>query len=354
MIRWRPENAGAVATWKMAMVLSRGYERILIGPNQEIKRVLSGKSDGNVHSDVTRPMGSFLIGFDDDRSEAMWRNALHYLRETQEMSLSQRILHLLDKESIVVSLEEKAQSILQEKYDTGDPICQYVALRIWYGYWCIREKVDHSHFEAYFSRIENLIRPFYRCDVTIREDRRILPEDPIFRWPAILEDCDSRMVLYNQRLKGTDTYIVVDDSLIPMKQYYTDSLAKWKLCIIQCKMCGKFFVDRSLHHRYCGESCRRAAQIMHREKRMEKEACKDIEKLCRNEYAYWYNRCRKAKGSGVWTEDALYDLESAFLKFKEGKVKMRQKHKKGSISAQELHSWFLSQRNIVDALMEKH
>lgn len=354
MITWRPDNVDTVNSWKLAMVISKGYERILIGSNYEIKQMLSGKKNVSLFHDEVRQLGTFLIGFDDDRTAGKWRTALRYLEEAQEISISQKILHLMDKESPMVKLEEKAQEILQEKYDTGDPICKYVAIRIWYGYWRIRENRNKERNDIYFTCMENLLRPFYRGEVILSEDRKILPEDPLFRWPTVIEDCDERMTIYNQRLKGADRYIVVDDSLIPLKQYYTDSLATWKLCIIQCKMCGKHFIARSLHSRYCGESCIKAARIMRREKRMQYKPSKDVEQLCRNEYAYWYSRCRKAKASTAWTETDLYDLESAFIKFKEQKVLMRKKYRRGETSFQELISWFLVQRNVVDTIMDKY
>ena len=93
---------------------------------------------------------------------------------------------------------------------------------------------------------------------------------------------------------------------------------------------------------------------MSQEIRKKKKANKDIDQLCRNEYQYWYNRIQKAKLSTVWTEEERYDLESAFIKFKEQKVVMRQKHKLQQITSQELIDWFLAQRDIIDALMKKH
>ena len=354
MITWKPENVATVDTWMLAMVLSKGYERILIGTDYEIKEVLSKKKTVQLFYDKIRPFGTFLIEFDDDRLNGKWRNALLCLKEAQRVSTLEEVLHILDPKSPVVQLEEKAQVILQEKFNTGDPVCQYVAIRIWNGYWRIRESSDPYKKDAYFECMENLVRPFYREEIILKEDRRILPEDPIFRWPAVKEPCDNRMVICNERLKGTDNYILADDSLIPLKLYYTDSLTKWHLCIIQCKICGKFFLGKSLHCKYCGESCRKVAELINREKRMDKESNKIVEKLCRNEYAYWDNRIRKARRSTVWTEDELYDMESAFIKFKDQKVMMRKKYKAEEITFQELHSWFLAQRDIIDAIMKQH
>ena len=277
-----------------------------------------------------------------------------YLKEAQAVTIQKKFLHSRDKDSSDVQKEKRAQTILQKKFDTGDPICQYVATRIWYSYWRIRDCKNKEIIDDYFDRMQNLVRPFYRGQEIKAEDRRILPDDPIFRWPKVSVDCDEYMKIYDQRTKGTDNYIVADDSLIPLKLYYTDSLTKWRLCIIQCKMCGKFFLGKSLHCKYCGETCRKAARIMSQETRKKNKANKDIDQLCRNEYQYWYNKIWKAKASTAWTEDELYDLESAFIKFKDQKVIMRKKHKAGEITFQEFYSWFMTQRDVIDAIMKKH
>ncbi len=354
MIVWKPENVIEILQWKLAMVLSKGYERILIGSQYSIKQVLFGKTDGNLFYDANRPVGAFLIDFEDDRSGGKWKEALLCLKEAQGIDTFQKIIDVVHGERRMVTLEEKAQSILQEKYNTGDPICQFVAIRIWYTYWSVRECRNAHTLAEFFKRMENLVRPFYRCDEILYKSRRVLPDDPIFRWPEAFADCDERQMVYKQELQGTDSYIMVDDSLIPLKQYYTDSLEKWRMCIIRCKVCGTFFVTRSLKYHYCGTSCRKTAEILHREIRMNKKDTKDVEKICRNGYQYWYNRYKAAKDSTSWTEDELYDLNIAFDKFKDQKVLMRQKYKHGEITLQELNNWFISQRDVIDAIMAKH
>lgn len=354
MIVWKPKNVIDVLQWQLAMVLSKGYERILIGSSYNIKQVLSGEKSGNLFYDANRPVGAFLIDFEDDRSNGKWKEALLYLKEAQGIDTLQKIIDAVHGERRMVTLEEKAQSILQEKYNTGDPVCQFVAIRIWYTYWSIRGCGNTDTLTTFFERMENLVRPFYRCDEIHYKSRRVLPDDPIFRWPEVFADCDERMMVYKQELKGTDSYIIADDSLIPLKQYYMDSLEKWRLCIIRCETCGSFFVTRSLKYHYCGASCRKAGDALKREVRMQNSDTKTVEKICRNGYQYWDNRCRKAKTSGSWTEDELYDLNIAFDKFKDQKVLMRQKYKHGEITLQELNNWFISQRDVIDTIMMKH
>ena len=354
MITWRPENIIEVLQWKLAMVLSKGYERILIGSQYNIKQVLAGKKGGELFYDANRPVGAFLLDFEDDRSKGKWKEALLCLKEAQGISMYQKIIDLAHDERRMVTLEEKAQTILQDRYNTGDPICQYVAIRIWYGYWHVRTCKDRESFDNFFTRMENLIRPFYRCDEILYKRRRVLPDDPIFRWPAVFADCDERMMVYKQKLKGTDSYIIADDSLIPLKQYYTDSLEKWKLCIIRCDACGTFFVTRSLKYHYCGASCRNTGTILHREARMQNENTKEVEKICRNGYQYWYNRCKTAKDSNAWSEDELYDLNITFEKYRDQKVLMRQKYKHGEITLRELNHWFIDQRSVIDSIMANH
>ena len=86
MITWKPENVATVDTWMLAMVLSKGHERILIGTDYEIKEVLSKKKTVQLFYDKIRPFGTFLIEFDDDRLNGKWRNALLCLKEAQRVS----------------------------------------------------------------------------------------------------------------------------------------------------------------------------------------------------------------------------------------------------------------------------
>lgn len=337
--------------WKLAMVITKKEERILIGSPYEIKRRLNGLPGAQVFCDVIRSAGSLLMSLDYDPM-GEWNSALSYLDSAHELmkkSIPERALTMMNADPGVVEYETKTQMFLQEKYATNDPICQYVAMRIWYRYWDIRES-DREAFSFYFNRMANLIRPFMR-EKRLLEETRVLPDSEIFRWPISMKDCDERKCLYNFKLNGVEEYIMIDDSLIPLKTHYVESLKTWKRCILQCRVCGRFFVADSMHYELCSASCRAVAKEESSARRASNKTSRYVESLCRNEYQYWYNRLRKAKTS--WPESQLEVLEAAMGRFQTEKVKKRQDYKRGEISIDELADWFLKQRKNVDEIMDR-
>lgn len=341
-----------ILDWKIAMVITKKEERLLIGSPYEIKRRLMGNDNSHVFCDVTRPAGTLLMTLDYDPM-GNWNTAISYLESAHEVlrkNLLERAQALLTDGPGVIACETEAQKVLGEKYATNDPICQYVAMRIWYGYWAVRESRLKEEFDFYFARMANLVRPFMR-EKRLLEETRVLPDSEIFRWPVSMKDCDERKCLYNVKLNGAEEYIMVDDSLIPLKNHYVDSLQKWKRCIVQCRICGKYFMATSLHYELCSASCRAAAREETKVRRASNKTSQNVERLCRNEYQYWYNRLRKAKASIAWTEEQLERLEAAMGRFQTDKVKKRQEYKNGVINIKELTAWFLEQRTVVDEIM---
>lgn len=341
-----------ILDWKITMVITKKEERLLIGLPYEIKRRLMGNANALVFCDVTRPAGTLLMTLDYDPI-GTWNTAISYLESAHELlrkNLLERAQALLTDEPGVMECETEAQKVLREKYTTNDPICQYVAMRIWYGYWAVRESCLKEEFDFYFARMANLVRPFMR-EKRLLEETRVLPDSEIFRWPVSMKDCDERKCLYNVKLNGAEEYIMVDDSLIPLKNHYVDSLQKWKRCIVQCRICGKYFMATSLHYELCSASCRAAAREETKVRRASNKTSQNVERLCRNEYQYWYNRLRKAKASIAWTEEQLERLEAAMGRFQTDKVKKRQEYKNGVINIKELTAWFLEQRTVVDEIM---
>lgn len=302
-----------------------------------------------VFCDEIRPAGTLLMSLEYDPM-GEWNTALSYLESAHEIlrkSIPERAWSMRNDDLGVVEYETKTQTFLQDKFATNDPICQHVAMRMWYGYWDIRES-NREVFSFYYNRMANLIRPFMR-DKRVLEETRVLPDSEIFRWPLSMKDCDERKTLYNIKLNGAGEYILVDDSLIPLKTHYVDSLKTWKRCILQCRVCGRYFVADSMHYELCSASCRAVAREESGKRRASNKTSRHVESLCRNEYQYWYNRLRKARAS--WTESQLEVLEAAMGRFQTEKVKKRREYKKGEISIEELADWFMKQREIVDEIM---
>ena len=104
-------------------------ERVLIGTEEEVRSRLEGNEGAELACDTTNPLGSLLIRFDKD-PEGNWnRLGLAPLRDAMHTNRWEQ-----------PALEQAAGKFLSGKYQSGEPICQYTAFRIWNAYLKAREK----------------------------------------------------------------------------------------------------------------------------------------------------------------------------------------------------------------------
>lgn len=116
----------------------------------QIFRSLNENRDAEFFCDVTRPLGTFLIDFENDM-QGDWNrfgimllyNALHVNRRKQP------------------ELEQQVGGFLKEKYATLDPIRQYAAVRVWNEYLKAREYRERdAASEQFVSRMRRLTAAF--------------------------------------------------------------------------------------------------------------------------------------------------------------------------------------------------
>lgn len=104
-------------------------ERVLIGTEDEVRSRLEGNEGAELACDTTNPLGTLLIRFDKD-PEGNWnRLGLAPLRDAMHTNRWEQ-----------PALEQAAGKFLSGKYQSGEPICQYTAFRIWNAYLKAREK----------------------------------------------------------------------------------------------------------------------------------------------------------------------------------------------------------------------
>ena len=113
-----------------ALILDRKKmkERIMAGEASQIFLGLNENMDAELFCDVARPLGTFLIDFENDM-QGNWNrfgimplyDALHVNRWKQP------------------ELERQAGDFLREKYATLAPVRQYAAVRVWNEYLKTRE-----------------------------------------------------------------------------------------------------------------------------------------------------------------------------------------------------------------------
>ena len=338
---------------RLVMILNKNEERFLICPKKSVSNYLRGYDAENILFDVTRPLGTFLIHLERDE-EYKWNEAIGYLTHAwrQRKSAFYKYIGVNpgEKDS-VYKLETKAQDILKEKWGSADPICKFVAMRIWYLYLSIQFKENEDALALFEGSCQDLISPFTRDNNCPETGVRCLPDNELFRWPIKLNDDEYIMnVVRGQQRNGVE-YIIADKSLVPLRLYYIDKLEKWEKNIKQCKCCGKYFITSNLRPKMCSQSCRKEMELRKRKERLSNITTKEIDKLCNRENTYWYLRWKKAYESDEWLEDALEKFQSRRFQFQEEKKQKRQQYDMDKISFAELNDWFREQRDVVDEIM---
>lgn len=355
MIKRRPskQELTLVLSYKIALIVTKDYERIIIGLEDSIKQRLSGQQNLDVFYDNTRPFGAFLFTSDPNPTDN-WCVAISCLTEAQ------RILHSINpidhrlKDGVLFH-EGKAQDILTEKFDSDDPICQYVALRIWYGYWAFREKRPADYCQIFLKSMQNLVRPFSHSFHCIEDGNTISASNSIFRHPPEFKSCDKEQHICQLSGMANTEYLLADQSLIPLEKYYIAQFSKWKKYLTRCKICGRFFFAGSLKFELCSQSCRDQARENTLTFRKQNEEVTAVDRICLNANAYWYNRLTRMKKSQEWSLDDINKYENEKDRFLKEKRAKRKAYKKGEITFGELRDWLLHQevvaQEVLDSLM---
>lgn len=335
---------------RLSMILTPTSERILIGTSIAIESCLRTGSNEEILFEYNRPFGSLLLDLEHDQ-QYLWNIALSNLRDAYNLKHHpMEYLHeRFDEKKTEKRCKEIALSILQDKYNQDNPISKYVALKIWFSYKSADSIHTDIHFDNFMQKMVTLTRPLQSEPIRQLEPNiKVLPGHILLRWSTELSYEDREMVIVKPYKKIPDEYILADLSLIPLKNYYIEKLQHWDKYLLQCKVCGTFFIASNLHPEYCSSTCRSTARIEQLKARAEIPSVKKLDKLCRREYQHWYNRLRKIKASGKWTEEQIMHYKLTMEKFQNEKNTKRQQYSNGDISYKELLDWFSSQREIAD------
>ncbi len=343
MIKWEPNKEARIRVWnyKLAMVVTKNAERVLIGTEVDIKRQLEGKEDANLVYDETRPFGTLLFSLDTD-PKGGWATAVYMLMEAQKLMHTPAVSRIASK-STAPDFEKIALDILSEKCDSEDPICQFVAMRIWYGYWIHRGKKSPYDCAQFLQSMQNLIRPFSSHHNYAEEMIHVTSNNSIFHHTKELEPCDRQLVLYHIQNEVDQDCVLVDESLIPLEKYYLSKFDKWKKYIVRCKICSRLFMADTLRYELCSDECRNQARLNNLALRKQDEDISEIDRICMNASAHWYNRLTKIKNSVEYSQEDIAQYSSKKEHFLKEKRKKRQAYKKGRISYTQLQNWLLQQ-----------
>lgn len=304
-----------------------------------IKLRLDGVQHAAVACDITRPFGASLLHVDDEPQEN-WQKAISYLEQAQHIMTSSMMRQtVMGKPQ---KYEKEAQKLLQEKYDTEDPLCRFAAMRIWYGYWRIRGLQKSEESDAFLAWAKNLVRPFC-TQMNLEASRdKLTQENGIFRKTAETSEADGMSV--TRTIRGSSTkYILIDDSLVPLEIFYGERVGIWKKHLVRCKMCGNLFMADSLKYTLCSDVCKEKAQNETKTRRKSNPETAEIDKMLAAANAHWNNRLTKIRRSPEWPEDQVLQYRAAMDRFQTEKSKKRQAYKKGEITFNELRDWLLQQ-----------
>jgi len=333
---------------RLAFWVTEDCERILIGSEDDIRGKLDGLTDVTLCYDETRPLATYLMEPEYDPS-GEWNNALSNLEDAHKIRHKEPWRRLKEDPK---AFEDLSFDFLNKKHNSGNPVCMYVAARIWYGYWLLRHEGQHSLCPDFLASMLRLISPFSYVRYTRQTCKRITAQDPLFPRMSELRSADREQSLHSPKKKPDQEYIIVERSLIPIEKYYTSQFEKWNKYVIECKVCKKYFLADSLKYELCSPECREIARVENRAKRKEDIDAAEVERICTNANASWNNRLTKMKKSGLYPEEVLRKYEIAKEHFQLEKRKKRQDYKKGKISFAELQSWLLRQEAKAQEEME--
>lgn len=341
-IKWNPSKRDGkyVSQLCLGVVVTREYERVLVGKQLDIQYKLQGADVSGILYDETRPFGSFLLMLDDDR-EGKWNTALSYLMEARAILDKSGAYRLLNNEEDPKMLENEAMYILADKFECGDLISKFVALRIWCGYWEIRGNKKQHDFEQFFSKAQTLVRPFNVSGPNLEERIELTPEHPIFRYAKELNVRDKNSERF--AISENVDCIIVQDSLLPIKKFYADKIRTMKKHIMKCELCSQFYIADSEKFQYCGDKCKAMARRRSLEQRREIGLTAEIDRLCNDAYAHWNNRLTKIRKSLEWSAEEVQMFVDKKEAFQKKKTEMRKKHKTGEITFSELRDWLIKQ-----------
>jgi len=344
-IVWRPskQDREYVSQLSLGIVLTEKYERILIGNRYDILYRLEGAEVSGILCDEIRPFGSFLLNLDDDK-EGGWNTSLMYLAEARAILDK----HYWERKTIKEDpklLEKQAMKILEEKFQQGDLVSQFVSLRIWYGYWSIRENRKEDDIKRFLRKTEILVRPFSIPGVPLEERTRVTPKHPIFRYAAELYTEDKQSTTHTSLGKDNLECIIVTDSLIPIKRFYANRISMMKKHVMKCEICGAFYIANNEKFQYCSDECRKIARKDSLNQRAKIGNTAEIDRLCSDANAHWANRRSKIRKSPEWTAEEVLIYEEQVKAFQTEKREMRKKHKAGQITFSELQDWLIKQHD---------
>lgn len=291
----------------MAIILSDNMknERIIIGEYLRIKKYFEMQCEEDFVVDVKRPIGGFIKDFVPKTG---------FMRDMQ-IEVNDGIF---DRK-------------LQEFFESGNPVYQYVALRTLQEY--------HSPQNDRFYDFAQDLK--YHMSDNILETQKYYKENPFIE---MIRCSDSKNVelMFSQRNMKEVAVITYD--LLPLAMWYMRKIYDRGYYLQECRACKKVFLAKTATIEVlCGKKCKKE-NARHLKQEFEARASEVLyERAYKNEYMYWYNKIGKS--------DDSTPAGKAFAEFR-NKAKTKKKAvKSGLIGEWEFAQWLVEQRDVIDELV---
>ena len=310
-------------------------ERIVIGETSETRRHLE-YGQGEIYYDCTRLLGQLLLDFESDK-ERKWNVNLMQLRKSYSKTFP--------FESERWKISAPVSDYLNGKYKSGEPSAMFAAIRTWEDYLnCFN--MNHGA-DILIHKLSALYRPFF-----LYEDKKPWQEEATAALSKVLRDEEAAVELWYPVLKRSFECVIASVSFLPLIAYYLHRIEEWKFIFSECKVCGKYFLDRSKHYELCSDDCRKAQAVEAKREFDERAKGDKLEQYHETAYYYWYNRLRKLKRAKNPDADKIAIVSGAFEVFRKEAVERKGKVKRGEMKLTDFSDWLFKQQNEVDKLME--
>lgn len=329
----------------MTLDIKKMKERIVAGKESAVHSRLRGNPDAEVICDTIRPLGTFLLEFEQDPDGEWNRYGLAPLRKALHSNRWKQ-----------PDLEQSVSAFLRQKYQTGDPVRQYTACRIWEGYLAAREYRNRTTAcDRFMDMISHLTLSFQTTAETDfkMQTGQIIPPVPFHKLPSHLPAQDTKLELwypgYGTEMECACTYT----SFYPVISYYLNRLKDWGLIFRQCKMCNCFFLAKSRRYELCSDKCRKAKALQNKREFDERARVNNYDLLYKNECQNWRNKINKAKNDG-FPPEKLESMKGAFETFKKEALQRKKLIHTGESSVKEFTDWIYQQSRIIVELACDH
>jgi hypothetical protein len=343
----RNENSGLSVTKNCVLAVSldmkKKTERIIIGELEDVRRHIRGFPHRELYylSD-NRDLGQLLMDYKPIADVAADIRAA--LIDSVGKKKSPRFGWAVDT--------------LAEHYNSNNPIYQFTALLMWQEYH--RAKRDKKAAESLFDTFYDITLAL-RFNDTLALRFNVL--DSVKDWqvhsrsnPLRFSDYDFRkfpVTIYFSDDKDTSEYALTDRSPLAICFYYLKRVYDSGRYIQTCPICERPFIAKTAGMRtLCSDACRRVQGRENKRRHDERAKGVSYERASKTAYMYWYNKMVKLRGMGL-PEQKMDKAERMFKEYTDEAARWKKAVAKKKSDVAEFEAWLLSQRDVIDELMNE-